>query len=100
MIFIVAVGTEHCSVPTKKRYGLLSKIIKSYEDVCKKTISKQFIICDFSWQRSFYDHIIRNEKSLDRIRQYIRTNPLNWEFKKNYPENWGQLHDLQNHFPL
>ena len=31
------------------------------------------------WQRSYYDHVIRNEKSLDAIRSYIQSNPLNWE---------------------
>ena len=30
------------------------------------------------WQRSFYDHIIRDEKSLDKIREYIIKNPDNW----------------------
>jgi len=30
------------------------------------------------WQRSFHDHIIRNEKSLDAIRNYIAINPENW----------------------
>jgi len=31
------------------------------------------------WQRSFYDHIIRNEHSLNAIRKYISHNPENWE---------------------
>ena len=31
------------------------------------------------WQRSFYDCIIRNEQSLDKIREYIKNNPLKWE---------------------
>ncbi|MCK4730578.1 MAG: transposase [Candidatus Aenigmarchaeota archaeon] len=31
------------------------------------------------WQRSFYDHIIRNERSLDAVREYISNNPENWE---------------------
>ena len=31
------------------------------------------------WQRSFHDHIIRNERSLNAIREYIANNPLNWE---------------------
>ena len=31
------------------------------------------------WQRSFYDHIIRNERSLNAIREYISNNPVNWE---------------------
>ena len=32
------------------------------------------------WQRSFYDHVIRNDLDLHRIRTYIRYNPLQWEF--------------------
>jgi REP element-mobilizing transposase RayT len=31
-----------------------------------------------SWQRNFYEHIVRNGEGLDRIREYIRTNPLRW----------------------
>jgi len=29
-------------------------------------------------QRNYYDHIIRNEKELNGIRDYIRNNPVNW----------------------
>jgi REP element-mobilizing transposase RayT len=36
------------------------------------------------WQRNYYEHIIRNERSLDRIREYILNNPLRWFFD---PEN-------------
>ncbi|MCK4401692.1 transposase, partial [bacterium] len=35
------------------------------------------------WQRSFYDHIIRNDKSLDKIREYISNNPLKWDDDEN-----------------
>lgn len=31
------------------------------------------------WQRNYYEHVIRNDKDLDRIRQYIQANPLNWQ---------------------
>ncbi|MDO8260744.1 MAG: transposase, partial [Candidatus Magasanikbacteria bacterium] len=31
------------------------------------------------WQRNYYEHIIRNEKSLDQIRDYIINNPRNWK---------------------
>jgi putative transposase len=31
------------------------------------------------WQRSCYDHIIRSERSLQAIREYILRNPINWE---------------------
>jgi REP element-mobilizing transposase RayT len=34
------------------------------------------------WQRNYYEHIIRNERSFERIRAYIRSNPENWEADK------------------
>jgi len=30
------------------------------------------------WQRNYYEHIIRSQKSLDAIRQYIEINPTGW----------------------
>ena len=37
------------------------------------------------WQRNYYDHIIRNEQSLVRIRQYIVANPMHWEIDRENP---------------
>ncbi|MDD2165558.1 transposase [Glaesserella parasuis] len=34
------------------------------------------------WQRSYYEHIIRNEKSYIEICEYIQNNPLNWQLDK------------------
>ena len=31
------------------------------------------------WQRNYYEHIVRNEESLEVLRNYIVNNPLNWE---------------------
>jgi REP element-mobilizing transposase RayT len=42
---------------------------------------------NFQWQKSFYDHVIRSEKDLDRIREYIHTNPLKWELDVLNPAN-------------
>ncbi|MBX7148646.1 transposase [bacterium] len=39
------------------------------------------------WQRNYYEHIIRNEDSLLKIREYIRNNPLQWALDKNNPQN-------------
>lgn len=35
------------------------------------------------WQRNYYEHIVRNEESLNRIRKYIQNNPLKWDLDKN-----------------
>jgi len=32
----------------------------------------------FKWQKSYYDVIIRDDESLQRMREYIRNNPENW----------------------
>jgi REP element-mobilizing transposase RayT len=31
------------------------------------------------WQRNYYEHIIRDEKSYRRISEYIMNNPKNWK---------------------
>lgn len=31
------------------------------------------------WQKSFHDHIVRNEKEYLKIWEYIDNNPMNWE---------------------
>jgi hypothetical protein len=36
------------------------------------------------WQRNYYEHIIRNEIELNKIREYILNNSLNWETDENY----------------
>ncbi|GBC99978.1 hypothetical protein HRbin17_02511 [bacterium HR17] len=42
------------------------------------------------WQRNYYEHIIRNEDSLNRIRHYIATNPLRWHLDRENPERLGK----------
>ncbi len=37
------------------------------------------------WQRNYYEHIIRNENELNRIRAYIAQNPAKWEFDRENP---------------
>ena len=37
------------------------------------------------WQRNYYEHIIRSEAELDRIRAYIANNPLKWALDMENP---------------
>lgn len=39
------------------------------------------------WQRNYYDHIIRDEKSYHTITEYIINNPINWTSDKFYQLN-------------
>ncbi|WP_103669502.1 transposase [Pseudanabaena sp. BC1403] len=39
------------------------------------------------WQRNYHEHIIRDETSLQKIRQYIQTNPNLWQVDQLHPNN-------------
>ncbi len=39
------------------------------------------------WQRNYYEHIIRSERDLDAIREYIRLNPTCWEKDAENPQH-------------
>ena len=49
----------------------LGDIIRTFKALVKReTGEKEF------WQRNYYDHVIRNEQALNKIREYIQNNPL------------------------
>lgn len=43
------------------------------------------------WQHNYYEHIVRNERELDAIRQYIIDNPRNWKMDRDNLENLRKL---------
>jgi putative transposase len=64
--------------------GLRSKTIGSLISGFKSTVTKQINLIRNTpgepvWQRNYWDHIIRNDESNDRIFEYINTNPIMWE---------------------
>ena len=65
------------------RVAPLTEIIGAFKSTSSKFIHHAGFI-DFKWQRSFYDHIIRDIGEFAFIRDYIKNNPINWEYD---PEN-------------
>ena len=55
----------------------LSVIIRSYKSICSKMIRKQKPY--FNWHTRFHDRIIRTDRELYNVREYIINNPINWE---------------------
>ncbi|MFZ0134346.1 MAG: transposase, partial [Desulfobacterales bacterium] len=43
------------------------------------------------WQRNYYEHIIRNDDELNRIREYIVGNPARWESDTENPDAVGTI---------
>jgi REP element-mobilizing transposase RayT len=38
------------------------------------------------WQRNYYEHIVRDRASLERIRRYIADNPARWQSDRENPK--------------
>nr|CBX30655.1 hypothetical protein N47_E41670 [uncultured Desulfobacterium sp.] len=82
-------GTMHRAL-TVEQFGkptsnTIPTIIRGY----KSSVTKQINILRNKpgvpvWQRDYYEHIIRDEKSYCQISEYIRTNPLKWQTDKYY----------------
>ena len=58
--------------------------MRAYKGVSTRLI-RQTVNTRFAWQRNYYEHVIRNEESLNRIRQYILDNPVQWQFDRENP---------------
>jgi len=63
--------------------GSLSTIVRSYKSAVTKIIDQQYLQTNFQWQPRFYDRIIRNERELYYVREYIKNNSAKWWRDRN-----------------
>ncbi len=85
--------TRVLRAPTNEQFahpisGSLPTIIRSF----KATVTKQINELRNTpgqpvWQRNYYEHVIRNDNDLDRVREYIINNPAQWAGDENNPIN-------------
>ena len=72
------VGNGFKPFPTKI-HGL-SEIMRGFKTFSSRKINNKITNNRrFHWQKSFYDHVIRNENELTFIREYILNNPKKWD---------------------
>lgn len=62
----------------------ISSIVGSYKSAVTKHANR--LKLEFGWQSLFYDHIIRDHQSFERISNYIKNNPGNWKDDRMFPE--------------
>jgi len=59
--------------------GSLATIIRSFKSASTRRINALRGTPGYPlWQRNYYEHIVRNEDQLQRIRSYIALNPARW----------------------
>jgi putative transposase len=80
------VGTHSCASLQRKPRSLGS-IIAGFKSAATKRINELRHTPSFPvWQKRFYDRVIRDDKELNNIRDYIRNNVLQWAIKSDDPE--------------
>jgi REP element-mobilizing transposase RayT len=78
--------------------GSLSVVVRSFKSAITKRINELRASPGVPvWQYNYYEHIIRDEESLDRIRQYIADNPAQWAMDHENPAYVGTGHDRVRH---
>ena len=75
--------------PAPTRQQPLSEVVRGFKTFSARRINR---LRDTPgqpvWQRNYYERIIRNEKMLDAVREYITNNPAKWAEDKENPQNW------------
>lgn len=78
--------------PTIDRQQLLKKsslgsIVGQFKTAAARRINRERGVSGVSvWQRNYYEHIIRSDRSLERIRDYIDGNPGMWAEDRYFVE--------------
>ena len=69
----------------------LPEIIRAFKAFCSRRINEmRGTRGAHVWQRNYYEHVIRDERSLNRIREYIVANPERWDLDRENPERRGE----------
>ena len=88
VLVIASVGATHASPlqrPAGPRKRSVGAIVGSYKSAVSRRVNAMYRTPGASlWQRNYYEHVIRDEAALGRIRQYIADNPARWS---EDPEN-------------
>jgi REP element-mobilizing transposase RayT len=88
IINATSVETHHgVSLPQTNKFGgsipnSLPTVIKQYKSSVTRWCNQNDL--SFTWQRNYHEHIIRDEEELNRIREYIINNPINWNEDENF----------------
>jgi REP element-mobilizing transposase RayT len=66
----------------------IGAIVRGFKSAATKRINDLRGTSGISvWQRNYYEHIVRDDADLDRIRAYIANNPRRWSLDRLHPDN-------------
>ena len=67
--------------------GSLGAIVGNFKSVTARRVNRMRKTPGAPvWQRNYHERIIRNQRELDAVRQYIQDNPAQWEYDEENPD--------------
>jgi len=82
--FKPALGAGYKPAPTV-RHGA-PEIVRGFKIFSSRRINKsRGTVGTPAWGRNYYEHVIRNDRELNRVRDYIISNPARWVTDKENP---------------
>jgi len=89
------VGSQHAGNLLEARAALLpgslSVVIRSFKSASTKRLRERRLISGRIWQSNYHDRVIRTDRELDRVREYIALNPLNWQHDQDNLERTASV---------
>ena len=74
----------------RRRHGL-SEVIRGFKTYSGRRVNEvRGTPGRAVWRRGYYEHVVRNEEDMNRIRQYFQENPLRWSLKRENEGVWGR----------
>ncbi len=81
-------GLKPAPTPNQRRRHGLPEVVRGFKTFSARRInSLRGNPGAPVWQRNYYEHVVRNEEELNRIRQYVRDNPVKWSDDVDNPKN-------------
>ena len=96
--YVVMPNHVHCVLTFGTREGRefmpghLGSVVRAFKAASTRSIRTSGFI-DFAWQPNYYDHIVRTQADLGRIREYIAANPSKWEEDPQNPRRQHGTHE-------
>ena len=69
---------ELATSPPTKQHTTVSKFVSTFKRFCNKEYGENI------WQRSYYDHVIRDREDYEEHVRYIMENPARWYYDELY----------------
>jgi putative transposase len=74
----IPVEDRRLAAVAKSPTQTIGALVRGFKGACTRRLVAECALAEPIWQRNYYDHVVRDEPDLDRIRDYIAQNPERW----------------------